>query len=312
MSNDDSTPQDADADTGLGQFLKEIYRIWMTERPTQFAAALAYYAIFSFVPVIYIAITVVNLFLGRLVGTENLYARVANLLGTELASALQDAIASLAERTTSGTTLVSLISFLVLAFTASLIFFQLQHALNSLWQVPPPRRGETENYVRNRLLAFAMVLGVVLFMIVAVLVSAVISIADSFVDLNIAITLGNIAAFTALVALAVALIFKFLPNAWVSWRDVWLGALVTAVLITVGVQLLSWYLGAGRFTSALEAAGAVAIFLMAFYYMGQIFVVGALFVRVYAAMYGSGIVPRGAQNPSDEAIPADSLTETPN
>jgi membrane protein len=130
-----------------------------------------------------------------------------------------------------------------------------------------------------------------------------VSIIDSFVSLSIAISLGSIVAFTALVALAIALIFKFLPNAWVAWRDVWLGAVVAAVLIMVGVQLLSWYLGASRFTSALEAAGAVAIFLMAFYYMGQIFVLGALFVRVYASMFGSGIVPRGQESLLDEAPP---------
>ncbi len=303
MSEDNSTPQNDPAERGLGPFAKEIYRIWISERPTQFAAALAYYAIFSFVPVIYIAIPVINLFLGRFLETEDIRARIASLLGPELSSALQDALFSLGERTTSGTTLASVISFIVLAFTASLIFFQLQHALNSLWQVPPPKRGETENYVRNRLLAFAMVLGVVLFMIVVVVVSAAISIVGSFVNLGIVISLGNIVALTALVALAIALIFKFLPNAWVAWRDVWLGAVVAAVLIMVGVQLLSWYLGASRVTSALEAAGAVAIFLMAFYYMGQIFVVGALFVRVYASMFGSGILPRGEQSPPDEAPP---------
>jgi membrane protein len=305
MSEDDSTLRNEPAERGLGPFIKEIYRIWLTERPTQFAAALAYYAIFSFVPVIYIAITVANLFLGRLVRTEDVYAQVTNLLGEELASALQDAVISLGERTTSGTTLTSLIAFLVLAFTASLIFFQLQHVLNTLWQVPPPKRGETENYIRNRLLAFAMVLGVVLFMIVLVIVSAAISVIDAFVNLNFPISVGSIVALGALVALAIALIFKFLPNAWVAWRDVWPGAVVAAVLIMAGVQLLSWYLGSSRFTSALEAAGAVAIFLMAFYYMGQIFVIGALFVRVYAAMYGSGIVPRGKQSPPDEAPPDD-------
>lgn len=303
MSEAASTPMDSGSEAGLGPFVKEIYGIWITERPTQFAAALAYYAIFSFVPVIYIALTVASLFLGQLLETEDLSAKVTNLLGAELSSALQDAVISLGERTMSGTTLTSVIAFLILAFTASLIFFQLQHALNSLWQVPPPKRGATLAFVRNRLLAFAMVLGVVLFMILAAVVSAAISIISSFVSLGLVVTLVNLVAFTALLALSFALIFKFLPNAVVAWRDVWLGAGVAAVLIMIGVQLFSLYLGASRLSSALEAAGAVAIFLMAFYYMGQIFVLGALFIRVYASMFGSGIVPRGGGSPPDEAPP---------
>ena len=303
MSEAASTPRDSGPEAGLGPFVKEIYRIWIAERPTQFAAALAYYAIFSFVPVIYIALTVANLLLGQLLKTEDLRAKVTNLLGAELSSALQDAVASLGARTMSGTTLTSVIAFLILAFTASLIFFQLQHALNSLWQVPPPKRGATQAFVRNRLLAFAMVLGVVLFMILAAIASAAISIIGSFVSLDTVVTLANLVAFTALLALSFALIFKFLPNAVVAWRDVWLGAVVAAVLIMIGVQLFSLYLGASRLSSALEAAGAVAIFLMAFYYMGQIFVLGALFIRVYASMFGSGIVPRGGGSPPDEAPP---------
>jgi membrane protein len=193
-----------------------------------------------------------------------------------------------------------------LAFTASLIFFQLQHVLNTLWQVPPPKRGQTQAFVRNRLLAFAMVLGVILFLILAAVVSAAITIFDSFVSLGAVVSLGNLVAFTALVALSFALIFKFLPNAVVAWRDVWLGAAVAAVLIMIGVRLFSWYIGASRLNSALEAAGAVAVFLMAFYYMGQIFVLGALLVRVYASMFGSGIVPREEQGSPPEALPGGS------
>ena len=96
-----------------------------------------------------------------------------------------------------------------------------------------------------------------------------------------------------------------LPNAEVAWRDVWVGSVVTAVLLSLGGYLLGLYLGVSTFSSALEAAGAVAVFLMAFYFMGQIFVVGAVFTRVYASMYGSGILPHGDEGIREESVGKD-------
>ncbi len=276
----------------ISAFLKELYRIWITERPTQFAAALAYYAIFSFAPVIYIAFAITDIVVSRLSVSEQFYTQIAALLGVDVAQALQDAVLGLSERTAATSPLISFISFVALAFTASLLFFQLQHTLNLLWQVPPPSRGETRAYVRNRLLAFAGVLGVVVLMIVATAANVLISLVSSRLDTGFSVSFGNLFAFVGLAALSFALLYKALPNARVAWRDVWVGAGVAALLVTVGFYLVKLYLGANRLSSALEAAGAVAVFLMAFYYLGQIFVLGALVTRVYASMFGAKILPR--------------------
>lgn len=280
--------------------MKEIYEIWITERPAQFAAALAYYAIFSFVPVIYVAFTITDTVVSRLAVKEQFYTQVASLLGTEIAQAMQEAVANLAARTASGSILTSIIGFLALAFSASLIFFQLQHTLNTLWKVPPPRRGQTRAYVLNRMLAFAMVLGVALVLIAATIANLLISLISSFVPWGGPASIGNFVGLVLLTALAFAVIFRALPNARVAWRPVWLGAGAAALLLAIGISLVKLYLGAGRFSTALEAAGAVAVLLMAFYYVGQIFVLGALIVRVYASMSGSEIVPRQEQSPQDE------------
>jgi membrane protein len=106
------------------------------------------------------------------------------------------------------------------------------------------------------------------------------------------VSAANFFALAGLAALSFALIYKVLPNANVAWRHVWVGAGVAALLLTVGLSLVKLYLGASRFSSALEAAGAAAVFLMAFYYLGQIFVLGAVVIRVLASMSGSKIVPR--------------------
>ena len=306
MSQTDSGPQQKPSESKLLAFLKEIYAIWIGERPTQFAAALAYYAIFSFVPIIYIAFTITELVIQRLSVEEQFYAQIANLLGTEVAQALQEAVTSLAQRTGGDTTLTTVIGFVALAFTASLAFFQLQHTLNTIWKVPPPSRGQTRAYVLNRLLALAMVLGVALLLIIAAVANFLVSLVNARVEWGGFVSAANFFGLAGLAALSFALIYRVLPNAKVAWRHVWVGAGVAALLLSIGLSLVKLYLSASRFSSALEAAGAVAVFLMAFYYLGQIFVLGAVVIRVFASMSGSEIVPRedpiksGSGSPEEE------------
>jgi membrane protein len=284
-------------------FLKEIYGIWISERPTQFAAALAYYAIFSFVPLIYISLTITEIVIERLSVDQQFYARVTEVVGVEAAQALQEAVASLAERTAGSSTLTTAIGFIALAFTASLAFFQLQHTLNSIWKVPPPRRGQTQAYMLNRLLAFSMVLGVALLLIVAAVANLLVSLVTTRVEWSAIVPTANFLTTTGLAALALALIYKVLSNADVSWRQAWLGAVVAALLSVAGLSLVKLYLSTGRFTTALEAAGAVAVLLMGFYYLGQIFVLGALVIRVRASMSGSELVPRDDPSGSGSGSP---------
>lgn len=289
--------------TSLLSFLKEIYRIWVTERPTQFAAALAYYAIFSFVPVIYIAFTVADILVEKLSLAEQFYVEISSLLGEEGVLLLQDRVTALAEKTTGGTTLTVLIGVVALLFSASLMFSQLQHILNTIWRVPPPSRDVTRAYIRNRLLAFVMVLGVSLFLILAAVINLLNSIFHSYVDFASPVPVGSFLAITGLAALSLALLYKVLPNARVAWRDVWLGSVVTALLVTTATYLVGLFLGVSRFSSALEAAGTVAVLLTAFYTLGQIFLFGAVFIRVHASMYGSQILPREDQRPPGNAPP---------
>jgi membrane protein len=303
MSQPESVPQPKAAESKLVAFLKETYGIWISERPTQFAAALAYYAIFSFVPVIYIAFTITELVIERLSVEEQFYAQIADLLGAEIAQALQEAVTSLAQRTAGDTTLTTVIGFVALAFTASLAFFQLQHTLNTIWKVPPPRRGQTRSYVLNRLLALVMVLGVALLLIVAAVANLLVSLVNSRVEWGGFVPVASFFGLAGLAALTFALIYKVLPNAKVAWRHIWVGAAVAALLLAAGLSLVKLYLSASRFSSALEAAGAAAVFLTAFYYLGQIFVLGAVVIRVFASMSGSQIVAREAPSQSGDGSP---------
>jgi membrane protein len=295
MSESAPASQSEPTQVGLVALAKEIYRIWITERPAQFAAALAYYSLFSFVPVIYVAYSLADLFLGQLSTADLFYAEVSGLFGEEVAQSLQEAVMGLAQRTAGGKALTSLIGFVALFFAASLVFFQLQHALNTIWQVPPPSRDETRAYVKNRLLALVMVLGVGLLVMAAIVVGILFSRITSRLGLGDPLPILGLFAFMGLLAFAFGLVFKLLPNAKVAWRDVWVGAAVTASLVTIGIYLVRLYLSASRLNSALEAAGSAAVFLMGFYFFGQIVVFGAVFTRVYASMFGSKILPERDQ-----------------
>lgn len=292
-------------------FGKEFYHIWITERPSQFAAALAYYGIFSFVPVIYIAFTVAGIFIDEIAAADQFYAQVSEGLGAEAAQFVEDAVTTISESSAEGTVLASLISFIALLSAASLMFVQLQHTLNTIWRVPPRERGETRAYLAKRLVAFAMVLGVGLFLILVTLANVVVSVLGSFFELGITVSGITFLSHVALATLALALVYKVLPDAEIGWRDVWVGSLVTAILIVLGVSLVGLYLGGGRIGSALEAAGAIAVFLMAFYFLAQFFVFGAVFTRVFASVFGSKIVPKDETDTgtSTESLPEQSVPE---
>ncbi len=293
----------ADHRTQNRKFLYEIYNVWIAEQPFHHAPGMAYYAIFSFVPVIYIAISMVGIIFTE-VRTENeLLLRVTDTLGEDAASLLQESLLRLNESLQGGSPAFSIIAFVALILTASLMFFQLQYVLNTIWKVPPPKRDGTKVFFQGRLLAFLMVLAVGVLLIIAVLAQLVLSWLGARIPLSISIPFGSALFFLFLGTLSFALVFKVLPNADIAWRDVWVGAFTTAVLFVIGMNLLLNYLGTSNFTSPQEAAGAFLVLLLAFYFLSTIGIFGAVFTRVFASMYGSKIVPQVYEITDDHQDP---------
>lgn len=270
----------------LKEFVKELYRIWATERPGQLAAALAYYGMFAFAPVIFIAFWVAGFFIDQF-STEQFFTRMENLLGPEVTIFIQDSVNAIAQTTTGSSVITTLISVAALLLAASGLFYQLIFALNKIWGVPTQERGQTSGLIRQRLFSFLMVIGVGLLLILATLANVIISWFGSLFDLN-----SNMPVITALgvlgiATLAFALIYKILPETDISWRDVWVGAFVTAMLVILATLIFGLYLSLGNVGSAFEAAGAFAVLLIAIYTIAQVFLFGAMFTRVFAEMYGS-------------------------
>ena len=291
MSDSTITTEPEDQQEGVRAFFKDVYLIWITERPTQFAAAVAYFAVFSIVPIMYLSFFVTERITATLFIEEWFFIQLSDLFGPEIALSLQTAIIDMAVRTTSDSILASVIGFVVLLFTASTMFFQLQFALNSIWKIPANESKATRDYVRGRLMAFVMLLGVILVLILSATVSLLISLLQGVIDIPILLSVLSFAAFAGLITLSSALIYKVLPNAKVSWRDVWVGALTFGLPVTLGLALIGTIITSSRFTSPFEAAGMTAIILMGFYFLGQFFVLGAVVTRVYADKHGTGISP---------------------
>lgn len=269
------------------EFGKELYRIWATERPGQLAAALAYYGMFAFAPVIFIAFWVAGLFIDQLSAANQFYNRLDLFFGPEVTAFIQDSVEAIASTTTGSTIISTLISGIALLLAASGLFYQLQFALNKIWGIDPQERGQTTGLIRQRLFSFLMVIGVGLIFILATLVSVVISWFGSLFNLSPSMPVLNSLAFLGITTLAFALIFKIIPEEKITWRDVWIGALVTAVLVTLALFIFGLYLSRGNIGSAFEAAGAFAVLLIGIYTLAQVFLFGAMFTRVFAQMYGS-------------------------
>jgi membrane protein len=274
----------------LKQFGKEIYKIWISERPNQLAAALAYYSMFSFAPIIFVTISIVELFIQEIDPAGELFQRLETMFGEEISQLVQEAVSAISKTPSSSSILVSVISFLALLFAASGLFFQLQYSLNTIWRVPPPQKGQTTSFIRQRLFSFLIVIGLGLLGVVATFANLMLAWFGSFLEEQLGLgggmlLVGKLVA-PILIFLIIALFYKILPDTKIAWRDVWLGSLISTVLILAAMILVGLFFKYTSLSSALQATGAFTVLLVGFYYVAQIFLLGAVSCRVYANLYG--------------------------
>jgi membrane protein len=166
--------------------------------------------------------------------------------------------------------------------------------LNTIWKVPPAAEGQTKAFLVNRLISFVMVLCAGILILVISLSNLLISFFDSLLQLQLDVPYLNVGTNWLIYAAAIALTFRFLPDARISWKAASVGAGVTALLLLTGTKMLGWYLARGQVGSAFEAAGTMAVLLIAIYFLAQFFVFGSVLTRVFAEFYGGGIQPRSA------------------
>ena len=275
----------------LRDFIQEIYLIWVSEKPNQLAAALAYFGMFSFAAVIYIAFLIAGIFINEAAAAEQFYTRIEAVLGSETAAFIQDSVSAISTANQGGSLIISVVSLISLLLAAMGLFLQLKYVLNRIWGVPLLQVGNRGAIIRQRLFAFIMVIALGLLVILVTMVNVIFawfgSIVEDLFENSGLVSVLNILALLAVVVLANAFIYKVLPDVKISWRDVWFGSTAATFLMALGGLVIGLYFRFGGIGSAFEAAGAFAVLMIAIYYFAQIFLFGAIVTRVYAQRYGS-------------------------
>ena len=271
---------------------------WVNDKAPRLGAALAYYAIFSIAPLLVIAIAIAGMVLGEEAAQGQISAQVQNLVGAQGGEAVETMVQS-ANKPGAGT-IGSVLGIAMLLFGAAGLFGQLQDALNTIWEVQPkPGRGAW-GFVRARFLSLTMVLGVAFLLLVSLIVSSALAAVGTLLGDWQTGTVGMIVTTTldvVVVTVLFALIYKFLPDAVIAWRDVWFGAAVTAVMFSLGKFLIGLYLGRAGVGSAYGAAGSLAVLLVWLYY--------ASLTKAYANHLGSRIKPKPYAEPVTPAARAE-------
>lgn len=274
---------------------KETVSNWSDDKMSSFAAALAYYTIFSLGPLIIICIAIASVFIDRDAFQNQIIDQFGGVIGSHGSQQLQTIIDN-SNRPANGFK-TTLIGIAVLVFGASGLFGQLQLGLNVVWHVKlKPDQGFIR-MIKTRVLSFAMVLVVAFLLLISSVLSIVISaFSDYLATFLPQTTLGAVLCLNFFLSLGIvtvlfAMIFKILPDVHVEWRDVWLGAFVTAVLFALGRIILGVYFSRSDIGGAFGAAGSLILILVWIYYSSQILFLGAEFTKVYAMRNGKKIVP---------------------
>lgn len=277
------------------QLFKITVHEWWLHDTFRFAASLAFYTLFSLAPVLLIVVGVASLFLARETAIDKIVVEVQRLVGQQGAQAVRQVLeASSGFGKSMWAITTGVMTFLI---GATAVFGELQTALNKIWNVQAEaRRGVILKLLLDRLRSFTIALGVGFLLLVSLVISAAISALQSYLNTRMPgipamwQTLNVIISF-AIVAVLFAMIYKYLPDARITWKDVWIGAAVTAALFTAGKYAIGLYLGQTAMASTFGAAGSFAVLLVWVYYSALISFFGAEFTHVYALRHGSSIRP---------------------
>ncbi len=292
----------------FGRILRGAIAEWNEDNVYRMAAALAFYTLFSLTPIVMIAIAVAGFFVSQERALEGILIQAEFLVGTAGADAVRFLVRNAPAREESR--IATLVGIGTILFLATAVFTELKDALNTIWEVKPrPGLGLIE-MIRARFLSFALVLVIGFLLLVSLVASAAIASLgerlQGVLPLPIPVLkVGNFLVSVMVITVLFALIYQVLPDATVHWRDVWLGAGMTALLFVVGKSLFGIYLGHSTIGTSFGAAGSLVIVLLWAYYSSQILFFGAELTEVWARRRGSHIVP------DEHAVPADRKGELP-
>jgi membrane protein len=271
------------------KLLKDTVLAFIEDEALSRGAAIAFYTVTSLAPVLLIVIAIAGLAFGRDAAQNTMTAQLGSLMGRQTAEVLQTAIASAAGK--SSGIMATIIGIVTLAATASGVFGEMQSALNAIWKAKS-EGTVVSRLIRARVASLGLVAALGFLLLVSLVVSAGLTAFGNYLNSilpygKLILTVLNGVVSLALISVLFAAIYKVLPDRHLEWRDVIVGAVVTAVLFTGGKSLIGWYLGSSAVASSYGAAGALMVLLLWVYYSVQIFLLGAEFTKVYAEQHGS-------------------------
>jgi membrane protein len=276
--------------------LKQTVSEWLEDQVPQLGAALAYYTVFSLAPLVLLLLAIVGFIFHN--DSAGAWRKMTEQMSYFLDKSALDVVANIAQTAAHPNKGMpaTIVGILLALFGASGVFGQLQNALNTIWGVKAKPGAGIVGFIRSRFLSFAMVAGVCFLLLVSLAFESLLKGFSRYIQAifpgGIAIALVVYSIFDlAVVVLLFALIFKFLPDVKIQWRDVWIGALMTAIFFAIGKWALGLYLGSGAAASAYGAASSLITLLLWIYYSSQILLFGAEFTQVYAARAGRALVP---------------------
>ena len=274
---------------------KDTYREWSEREPFSNSIIIAYYTIFSLPGLLVIIINVAGYFFGAEAVTNQISTQIGGLVGGDTAKDIQEMIANASK--SEGTVISNILSIATLLFGATGVFYQLQQILNKMWEVKPKPKQKILKLVRDRVFSFGLILVIGFLLLVSLVLSAALTAVSDWVANHV--SEGLIVIFKVLdvivsigvVTLLFASIYKFLPDAKIRWKDVWVGALMTSVLFVIAKFLLGLYFGNSDPGSTYGAAGSIILIMLWVSYAGLILLFGAEFTKVYADRYGVKVIP---------------------
>ncbi len=272
----------------LWSLIKQTFREWSEHGAPRLGAALAYYSVFSLGPLLVIAIGVASLVFDSGAVQIQVIDQISGLVGQQGAEAIKTMLASSAGGNQS--VIATAIGFVVLVFGALSVVMQLKDALNIIWDVEAPKAAGVWGYIRSYVFSLAGVLGLGFLLTISLLSTALISgLGQSFGSgwSEGLLHAANFALNFAVLTLLFAMMFKWLPDIQIAWKDVWIGAALTAALFNIGKFLIALYLGKQGLESTYGAASSIVLILVWIYYSAQIVFLGAEFTQVYARRFGS-------------------------
>ncbi len=291
--------------------IKDTFRDFSEDKCARMAAALSYYTVFSLPPLLLIVLAIMGFFVDPADAQGRFMDQLTGLVGPQGGEAMRGMVEQ-SNHPKGG--IMAVVGIVTLLLGATGAFAQLQDALNTAWEVKPdPNAGGIKNFLFKRLLSFSMILVIAFMLLVSFVISALIAAFGEILNHYLGSAGQTIVQVVQIVIglgvtwLLFAVMFKVLPDAKIGWKDVWVGALVTAVLFTIGRFLIGLYLGNSQSANAFGAAAALAIIFVWIYYAANILFLGAEFTQVWVKRHGRVIAPESGAVKTDGSAPANDL-----